>query len=101
MALGPLDRKPGTSGTGLWVSSSRLDQQMVMTAHQAPRPDPPVEAARHPAEVGHEGRAIHVVDKDRLARIPARHHMIERTVELEAERAGHERTLVEPDARNK
>jgi hypothetical protein len=27
--------------------------------------------------------------------------MIERTVELEAERAGHERTLVEPDARNK
>ncbi|MFN9730053.1 MAG: hypothetical protein ACK59M_06230 [Pseudomonadota bacterium] len=72
-----------------------------MTAHQAPRPDPPVEAARHPAEVGHEGRAIHVVDEDRLARIAARNHMVERTLELEAERAGHERTVVGQHERNK
>jgi hypothetical protein len=59
--------------------SKRLEEQVIVIAHQAPCPDAPIESVRHAAEVCHEGRTILVVEENLLAGVAACHYVVQRT----------------------
>jgi hypothetical protein len=79
----------------------RLQEQVEVLVHQAPRPDAPRIALAYAPEVVDERRTVLIVLEDRLPRITSRHRVIESAVELDAKWPGHATCIVRRDARSK
>jgi len=54
-----------------------LDQQVIVVVHQAPCLNYPIEPLGNATQVLDELQTVGIIEKDVLARIPARHHVIE------------------------
>jgi hypothetical protein len=71
------------------IAVRRLDQQVVVIAHQAVRMHHPIERRRHPTQHLQKARAIRIVLIDRLTPIPTRGHVVQRPFELNTNRSSH------------
>ena len=70
----------------VWIRHSRSGMN--------PTPEPPA----HPAQVLDKHLPVALLKKNVRARIPARHHVIERAFKFDAKRTGHGDKLVESTA---
>ena len=66
---------------------------MIVIGHLAPGVDSPVVALAALGQGFQPGYAVDVIDKDILAPIPARGHVVETAREFEPQRTGHARSL--------
>ena len=76
------------------VAFRRLDHQMIVIGHLAPRMDRPVEPFTTLRQRGQPKRSIRVVVIDIFTSITARRYVIEGTSKFETQRTGHERSLL-------
>ena len=67
----------------------RLDEQVIVIAHQASGPNAPIETPKHPAEIIDECLAVLVFQENIGSRVASRHDVVERTFKLDSERSGH------------
>ena len=75
-----------------------LGSQMIVIGHLAPGVDGPVVALAALGQGFQPGFAVNVVDKDILAPIPPRGHVVETAREFEPQGTGHARSLDQVDA---
>ena len=71
------------------IDVCRLDQQMVVIAHQAIGVTDPVALFANPALQGKKPRAIRIILIDRLAPITTRRHVIRRTRKFQPQQSRH------------
>lgn len=64
-----------------------------MVVHEAVGPNAPIKALAHTLQPRQEGFTITIASEDALPRVTARHHMVEGSRELDAQRAGHAMSL--------
>lgn len=62
----------------------RLDEQVIVIAHQAPCPDASIETPTHPAEIIDECLTVVVFQENIGSRIASRHAVVKRTFKFDS-----------------
>lgn len=75
------------------IALARVLYKMVVVAHEAVGQHLRIKALHALGHLGQQGTAIHIVFKNRLAPVPTRSHVVDRSGKLNAQGAGHAQIL--------